>query len=269
MPRELYLCTETPETFDILVNGQKINKTDCGFFRDESFRLIDILDYAICGENTVELYSTVSQSERCYNHLSQSWEFESMKNSLSYDMEIEQIYIVGSFGAKIGTEITELGRDAYKIKACPIIVSHPKTVDIARLDMSGFPEFSGTLTLEKTFKLEDTERSVRLVGRGINSVHISVNGRDVATKMFPPYEVDLTDYLKKGENVIGLTLVNNLRNMQGPFHLKEGECYAVIPASFYRESNVFAVANSRVGESCHDVLEKFDDDICLVHYGMK
>jgi hypothetical protein len=86
--------------------------------------------------------------------------------------------------------------------------------------------------------------------------------------MFPPYEVDISSYLHKGENEITLSVSNNLRNMQGPFHLKMGEWGRVIPANFYRESCVFAHAKGE-GESCHDVLPHFDDRICLTDFGLE
>ena len=50
---------------------------------------------------------------------------------------------------------------------------------------------------------------------------------------------DVSEHINIGENEIELTLTNNLRNMQGPFHLEEGESYRVTPRAFYKEKCVW------------------------------
>ena len=272
---DIFLAAETPDMFDITVNGEVLSKRDVGDFRDISFRRLPITELVRVGENVIEFNSTVSQSEKTMRHLDNSWVFETMTNCISYDMEIEPIYIVGDFGVKINAPVTELDKGAYRVEERLIrdgghsfvITRAPKTVVAERLEESGYPQFSGTLKLSKRVTLEDSERFVRLVGRGMNSVHIAVNGNEVATRMFAPYTVSLSDALKKGENLIELTLINNLRNMQGISHLKEGECHSANRNRFYRESNVFYHARGAT-DACHDVMPTWDDDVCLVHFGL-
>ncbi len=268
IPDTLFLVTETPDIFEIEMNGTRVEKFDCGYFRDSAFRMIDIAKYVNKGLNIIEFNSVIKQSDKCLEHLDNSWTFEAMKNCLSYDMEIEPIYIVGEFGLDIRGSVEELDGDAYRISEMPVIVAAPKTVDIERLDLSGFSQFSGKLTLTKKFNLCDTHRHVRLKGRGINSIRLCVNGKEVATVMNPPYDVDITEYLSEGENTLTLTLLNNLRNMMGPHHLKEGESGHVTPSSFYMESNVFAKKPGADG-SCHDVLDYWTDGYCFVHFGLE
>lgn len=268
VPDTLFLVTETPDIFEIEMNGTRVEKFDCGYFRDSAFRMIDIAKYVNKGLNIIEFNSVIKQSDKCLEHLDNSWTFEAMKNCLSYDMEIEPIYIVGEFGLDIRGSVEELDGDAYRISEMPVIVAAPKTVDIERLDFSGFSQFSGKLTLTKKFNLCDTHRHVRLKGRGINSIRLCVNGKEVATVMNPPYDVDITEYLSEGENTLTLTLLNNLRNMMGPHHLKEGESGHVTPSSFYMESNVFARKPGADG-SCHDVLDYWADEYCFVHFGLE
>ena len=263
---EMFLAIETPEIFEIHLNGKQIFTKDVGFFRDTAFRMLPIAEAIELGENTLVLRSTIVQSEKTYEHLDKSWEFETMKNCLSYDMELEPIYIVGGFGARLDGEREELARDAYRTPDVPVICEAPKSVDIAHLDECGYPEFSGELTLTKRFTLTDKNRFVTLVGRGMNSIHITVNGKYVARKLYAPYEVDLSDYLVEGENEIELLIVNNLRNMMGPHHLTEGESVHVSPRSFFRESNVFQPLPGARGD-CHELLPQWRDGYCLVHFG--
>ena len=266
IPEDLCLVTETPEIFDIRVNGTPLKQEDVGYFRDTSFRKLR-LSGAVVGENVIEFYSCIKQSERTYDHLAKSWGFEAMKNCLSYDMEIEQIYITGSFGARITGEMCELNRDAYRIKDIPVITAPPASVDIEHLDASGYPMFAGEITLTRTFDIKNRYRTLTAIPRGANVLKLSVNGEPLATRMYAPYEIDLAHHLKEGANELEITLVGNLRNNQGPFHLKEGESYVVGPFSFFKESNVFCAA-SGADESCHDVLNQWHEDYCLVHYGL-
>ena len=267
---DMFLVTETPERFEIAVNGITMSNADIGYLRDTSFRLIPITEAVKLGENEIYLKSTVVQSEKCYDQIEKGWTCEMMRNCLAFDMEIEQIYIAGEFGVRLADEPAELDRDAYRVKKTPVITSAPTEVDIAHLDFSGYPEFSGSLTLSRTFNLADPHARVKLKGRGINSIHLKVNGIEVATRMWAPYEVDISDYLAEGDNEIELTLLGNLRNMQGPFHLKEGESFAVNPWRFYREYNIIAAGAAGAGDkNRHDILEHWDDGICLVHYGLE
>lgn len=270
VPKTVYLCLETPEEFGIRINGETVPVRDAGYFRDSSFRLIDIAGVLRAGVNEIELTTVLSQSRECYDHIADSWTCEIMKNSLSYDREIEQIYLVGDFGVALPDDITEKPRRAYIFRGQPEIVRSPKSVDVERLDFSGYPEFAGELTLRKKITLGTDElcRKISLYGKGINSVHLSVNGQEVAVRMWGDYTVDISPYLHEGENTLELLIVNNLRNMQGPFHLS-GESYVVSPGSFYRESNIFS-HKAGAGESDHSVLPHWtaNDEYCLVHFGM-
>ena len=267
VPSEIFLATETPEIFEIAVNGTPIDKTDCGYFRDSAFRKLNIASYVKEGVNEIEFRSVIEQTPACYKHISNSWTFESMKNCLSYDMEIEPIYVVGSFGLEFDGEPVSVSEKSYRIEKQPVIVSAPKTVDAAALDFAGFAEFAGELTLKRKVVLDKTDYHVMLRGRGTNVIRLKVNGKHVATKLYAPYRVELSDYLCEGENELEITVVNNLRNMMGPHHLAVEEERWVHPGLFYKESNIFAHPAGK-GADCHDRLGTFDDSYMLVYYGL-
>ncbi|MBQ9070963.1 MAG: hypothetical protein IJY23_06440 [Clostridia bacterium] len=267
-PEVIFLCIETPEIFDITLNGKQISSVPVGDFRDKSFKLLDIKDAVRVGRNEIVINSTIRQSDETYDHLSKSWAFESMKNSLSYDMEIEPIYIVGDFSASLPSAPEAIDGTLYKIDTTPVITEKRKTVIAEKLDESGFPEFAGELVLEREIELTDTNKYVTLVGAGMNSVSISVNGKKVATKIFAPNDVDISNYLTVGKNTLEVRILNNLRNMQGPLHLNKDDNAGIGPRSFFRESNVFCHANGK-GEDCHDVLVDYIDEIRLVRFGLR
>ena len=268
VPSEIYLATETPEIFEITVNGKTLDKTDCGYFRDTAFRKINIASYVQTGENEITFDSVIKQTPACYEHISKSWTFESMKNCLSYDMEVEPIYIVGNFGLNLVGNITEKSDGSYIIDEVPTIAEAPKKVDLAHLDYSGFAEFAGELTLSREIEVENTDAYVYLKGMGMNAIRLKINGKDVATKLYAPYRVELKDYLTEGKNTFEITVVNNLRNMMGPHHLTREEDRWVCPGIFYKESNIFHHPTG-AGAHCHDVNSFFNDSYLLVNYGIK
>jgi hypothetical protein len=182
-------------------------------------------------------------------------------------MEIEPIYIVGDFALEFDGEPVNVSEKSYRISKQPLIASAPKTVDAAALDFAGFAEFAGEITLSRKFVLDSTNYHVMLRGRGTNAIRLKVNGKDVATKLYAPYRVELGKYLNEGENELEITVVNNLRNMMGPHHLVKEEERWVHPGLFYKESNIFAHPKG-VGADCHDRLSTFDDSYMLVYYGI-
>ena len=267
VPSEIYLATETPDIFEITVNGKTLDKTDCGYFRDTAFRKINIASYVKAGENEITFDSVIQQTPACYEHISKSWTFESMKNCLSYDMEIEPIYIVGNFGLKLG-DINEKSDGSYIIDDVPAITDAPKTVDIAHLDYAGFAEFAGELTLSRKILVDSADYHVYLKGMAMNAIRLKINGKDVSTKLYAPYTVELGEYLVPGENTFEITLVNNLRNMMGPHHLTREEDRWVCPGIFYKESNIFHHP-AGAGADCHDINSFFYDGYLLMNYGIK
>ena len=268
IPETLFLCMETPAIFDITLNGTQISKETCGEFIDRSFQLLDILPALRLGENELRITSTIRQSDSTYLHHEKAWLSPIMKNSLSYDMEIEPVYIVGDFGAKLEGEMVKTEADSYRILHYPVICELPKTVRAEALDASGYPEFAGTLTLSRTFYIENTNLFVNLYGVGLNSIHLAINGQEVGAKMFAPYSIDISPYLKKGENRFELRILNNLRNMQGPHHMNTGENSKISPASFFRETNVFSHGENQ-SEGTHEVLPHYNEKISLVYFGLR
>ena len=62
-------------------------------------------------------------------------------------------------------------------------------------------------------------------------------------------------------------MVNNLRNMMGPHHLKNEEERWVSPGSFYKESNIFNHKDGK-GKDCHDDLDVHRDGYLLIYFGL-
>lgn len=239
MPEELFLVIETPEIYTITINGKAIRQTDAGYFRDRAFRKIPVAEYFAVGVNTIILSTIFRQSATVYESLDKSLMFESEKNKLVYDMEIEPIFLVGPFSVRTEDTVIPLDKDAFRCKGKFRLDAPQKQICLKHMEQQGFLFFAGELVLEKTIWLEDTEYKLVLDKKGINAVQVNVNGQEAGVILWNPTEMDLTPYLQKGENVIRLTVYNNLRNMMGPHHLQEGETYFAAPSSFFKEPCVW------------------------------
>ena len=259
-PETVYLAIETPEIFEISVNGSKIERKDCGYFRDKAFRKLDISPYFKEGKNTIVLDVDFEQSEKVYDDIRKSREFESEKNKLTFDMEIEQIYLVGDFSVEGVGKTEELARGAFRFSGERVIAAPKKNITLTNIEQQGFLQFAGEITVSKTFIAENTDLMLDFEKCGINAVHAEINGEKIGTFMWEPFRADISRFVKKGENEIKLTLVGNLRNMQGPFYLSEGESYNVTPASFYKEPCLWLGGNLKK--------KRWSDDPCFVHVSL-
>jgi hypothetical protein len=168
--------------------------------------------------------------------------FESEKNKLTFDMEIEQMYLVGDFSVETRGEFIELDKKVSRYNGDFVIEQPKKKITLKNIERQGFPFFAGEMTVRKTFGKD--EKTLDFSKCGINVVKVKVNGNSVKTLLWEPYNVNMEEYLKEGENEIELTLINNLRNLLGPFHLKEGETYFCAPPSFYKEECIWNGADN-------------------------
>lgn len=255
IPSELFLVCETPERFTISVNGQEIEKNIVGYFRDKSFKKIEIAKYMKQGENTISFDCDFVQSDEFYENLKKSYIFESEKNKLVYDIEIEAIYLTGDFSVRTDGEWTELERDGLRYKGDFVIDKPVENVNIKHLEKQGYPFFSGELTIEGEVDISGVNPVLELDVHGINAIRVEING--ITKVMLTDNRLSLADFNVSGKAKVKFTLINNLRNLLGPHHLLEGESYGVGPGAFFKEKCVWNQGNFGTG--------KWHDDYCFVN----
>lgn len=259
--KRMELVVETPEIFDITLNGKPIEKEITGYFCDTSFKTVDIYGNVVVGENTLELTCDFVQSETTYENAEKSLHFETEKNKLCYDMEIEAVYLKGDFAVRTDSEFEHIERRGLRVDGGFYITSASKFVTDGNLAEQGYPFFAGSVTLKKTLNLTEQEalnRSFDIARLSSTVTKIKVNGKDAGNIMWHPYSADLSGLLHDGENEIEVTVIGNLRNLLGPFHVAEGECYAVGPGRFFHNSPIWAKG----------VHPDWVDSYCFVEYGL-
>lgn len=82
----------------------------------------------------------LDESDEVYENLRKAFVFESEKNKLTYDMEIEPIYLVGKFGVKTDGEMKKTERDAYWYKG-KFRLTPPKECGIKEFGKTGISVF--------------------------------------------------------------------------------------------------------------------------------
>jgi len=245
LAKPLALLLERPEKYTAELNGRAIEMTPQGFFADPAFQRIDISPSVQHGQNRLVLKTVFHQKPETYDLLEAARKFESEKNRLAFDSEIEAVYLCGAFGVRTPGAFIALPRRAVRCNGPFALAAQPVTVDATRLEQSGFPFFAGTITLQQEFILAAGEhqepRRIAFADLAAQVAVIRVNGKTAATLTRPDYEAVIpAEALRPGANLLEIDLVTSLRNMLGPHHLEEGESIAIGPGSFYKNPSVYA-----------------------------
>lgn len=200
LPEESFLVCENRQSLDITVNGKELAAEDEGYFSDAAFRKYPLSDMLHIGENVISIEADFSAADKKFSP--------------------EPLYIIGDFSVKMENRFEELpGRMTFN-KGAFVIDKPSARVWLSNLEEQGFPFFCGTLTLEKSFELTESNYAVMFSKKGINAVSVRVNGEAAADMLCSPFVCDISSMLKEGTNTVELTLINNLENMLAPFGSK-------------------------------------------------
>ncbi len=183
---DCYLALERPEFYEIEVNGRKLEKKDAGFWCDICIRRLVLKPELLKpGKNTILLKSGYHP----------------------YLPGLESLFLLGGFGVRGET-----------------VTAAPGTLSIGDWTEQGFPYYAGNMVYRTTLDLRKEEGDKLTLSipewRGV-ALAVSVNGSPRKVVAWPPYELDISNELKDGRNVIEITVLGHRRNSHGPFYLKE------------------------------------------------
>lgn len=257
IPEKLYLVCETPEKFHIAINGKKVEQKPEGFFVDKSFQKIEIADYMIRGENTISFDCDFKQSDQFYQNRRNAQIFESEKNKLVYDVEIEAIYLLGDFQIRTDGEWSDLKCSAVRYKGDFVIDKPRREITAKHMEQQGYPFFCGKMTLEGQINIHGENPVLQIAWKGISALKVEING--IEKLMLTSDRLSLKKFGVQGIMPVKYTIINNLRNLLGPHHLEIGESYLVGPHNFFKEACVW----SEHPES------DWNDNYCFVEMGIR
>lgn len=271
--KEFYLVIEDAALYEIKVNGKTaVYKKEEGWWKDKSFHKVSIKKFLKEGNNEVILSCEFKQPQKVYDVLYGENVYETEKNKITYDIELESIYLLGDFGVISKSSYTKKERKAMWTEGGFEIVDAPADIKSHVFTDQGFTFFAGDMVLSQILPIKKEEGKRILLNLGNQKaplVKVYVNGEFVKDSLWAPYEADITDFVTDGENKIELQLFASNRNLLGPHHHIDGECYNVGPESF---TGKWSWVERKSEADATDVEDKdksyWTDEYCFVEFGI-
>ena len=216
-PTKMAVIAEDSGSAALCVNGHNITLTD-SWHRQPEFLVGDISPFICEGENEIIRKVQFYQGENVYYALFGEGVTETLLNCLSYDTEIEPLYLAGDFG--VYPEQIQPGQKPGILLTSRFSIG-PVPKQIQNLITDGYPFFAGTVHLKRTITLENTDVILEFTGR-FQAMKVWVNGKEAGKLLFDN-RLDISAFTRKGENEITLELTVSNRNLFGPHHTAADE----------------------------------------------
>lgn len=192
VPDDLTLIVDNQDCLAAYVNGNRLDDPLPAALWDQENRSYPCAAYAHCGKNRFFLKIRTSDWFSPSRGVTGYYEF---KVADKYPM---RVVLSGSFA---------VCKD--KLIALPQQLCSKKA-----WNSQGFPFFAGTGCYRQKFTLTAVPRRARLRLTALNGVAaITVNGCDVGVRAWQPWEFDLQNALKQGENEIVIKISGSLGNI--------------------------------------------------------
>lgn len=229
-PDSLRVVFEPMKFTRLEFNGTKI-APDGEYRIDRSFNSADVSHLVRVGINEFVMGFDYYQRDYVY-YVLYGGVSESLRNCLSFDTEIECVYLFGDFA--VDTERSRFipgERNSLRYDGVFALKKQSADVDAAHITEDGYPFFSGVMELTTKYRYtHGGPTGLELRGR-FAVCEVIVNGKHAATLMFTR-RCDLAPYLKEGDNTITFKLYSSNRNLLGPHHRHDPEPYGVGPNTF-------------------------------------
>ena len=175
---------ERPELWQVSINENPVTAENGKFRIDRDFGVYQIGKYVIRGKNRIRLAAS----------------------SMTIHTELEPVYLFGDFSLAAADKGWKLVRES--------------NIGLGSWNLQGLPFYSDGVTYTKKYTLADTEsRYVLYLPEWSGTIAgISVNGKYAGIIGWAPYELNITDFVSKGENQISVTVFGSLKNLLGPHH---------------------------------------------------
>jgi len=184
VPPSLSIVIERPDLYSVTCNGKIVAAAKGAWWLDKAFGKIDIAAAARQGENVVELKAS----------------------PLTIYHELESAYVLGDFALRV----TDKG----------FVIGPQRPLDLGAWNGQGYPFYSAGVSYTERFRLPaPSGRYLVSLGRWYGSVaKLIVNGKPAGFIGAPPWERDVTSWLRQGDNTIAVVVIGTLKNTLGPHH---------------------------------------------------
>jgi len=184
VPPSLALVVERPDLYSITCNGRPVSAANGSWWLDKSFGKIDITVQAKVGENRL----TLKASPFTIYH------------------ELESAYLLGNFALKPSDK--------------GFVIIPAQQLHLGAWNEQGRPFYAEGVSYAQRFSLGAPSGRYRVsLPRWYGSVaRVTVNGKTAGYVAYPPWEIDVTNLLRAGDNTVQVVVIGTLKNTLGPHH---------------------------------------------------
>lgn len=230
------------------INGEPVSFGD-GYFYDRTFRTADITELIHTGVNSITVSFDYFQREHVY-HVLFDGVSESLRNCLSFDTEVESIYLFGGFRVITDRKKFVFGeRESLIYTGDFVLARQTESVDSSDIVRDGYPFYGGLIDIKTDYDYKRGGATVLKLRGRYSLADVYAGGQHAGLLMFKN-KLDLAPFLHEGINEIEIKLYNSMRNLIGPHHRSDPEPYAVSP-------NTFSFEGEWQGEICPEYKERY------------
>lgn len=196
VPENIEIVMERPDLYSIQCNGKPVKAMADAWWLDRSFGRIDLAEAARVGENQVTLFA----------------------RPMTMYHELEPAYVLGDFSLKPEDRGFVVVPDRGLTLADKRV---PR--DDRGWNRQGHPFYGAGVTYRQAFRVDRLRgQYVVELGDWNGSVaSVRVNGQLAGYLVCRPWECDVTEWMKEGENFVEVTVIGTLKNTLGPHHAGE------------------------------------------------
>ena len=180
----LSIVIERPDLYSITCNGQPVQSKLGKWWLDKAFWKIDLSASARSGENVVRITAS----------------------PFTMFHELEPAYVLGEFSLRAASN--------------GFVIEPKRQISLGKWDENGHPFYGHAVGYSQRFHLRDQQGEYRVsLGDWYGSVaKVIVNGIEAGFITAPPWECDVSETLRLGDNKIEVVVFGTLKNTLGPHH---------------------------------------------------
>lgn len=179
----LKAVVERPQLWSVSVNGSLVLPEEDKYWIDRDFPVFEIGSLAKKGDNIITLEAS----------------------RMSVFAEVMPVYVLGNFSLSP----LETG----------FIIGNMRTIGTESWVNAGMPYYSQKVSYSQRFQGNQGERYIVSLSQWNGTVcNVLVNGKKGGIIAFPPYQLEISDYVRSGENIVEVQVTGSLKNTFGYFY---------------------------------------------------
>lgn len=209
------------------INGQRIEKKLSECWISKGFGRYDISQYVCKGKNEIILHYKIPKNINKYND-----GFETERNRFFFPIEPESIYLRGDFDVICDAPIMQ-SENCLNVNTKKFILTVPTEKRLGDLTKQNALFYRGKAEYVFEYEYKDLYDCIYIKVDNCQAVTAEIIVSDRKKQISGlNQEIDITDMLEIGKNVIKVILTGSNRNLFGPHHHIKGEVDVVGPDTF-------------------------------------